>query len=76
MQIDNATSKQVAIRFENCWLARCLRPIRVICYQQSKEFKAPPFQATLICNGIEPVPITIKNPQVNERLHGTIKSQP
>jgi transposase InsO family protein len=65
------------MRFENCRLAMYPRPIRVI-HDQGHEFSAPPFQAALIRNGIQPVSITIKNPQANyvcELFHGTIKNQ-
>jgi transposase InsO family protein len=63
--------------FENCWLARYPRPIRVI-HDQGPEFTAPPFQAASIYNGIQPVPITAKNPQANAVCKGfssTIKYQ-
>jgi transposase InsO family protein len=63
--------------FKMFWLTRYPRPIQVI-HHQSPEFKAPPFQAALICNGIESVPITINNQQANavsERFHSTIQNQ-
>ncbi len=63
--------------FENCWLARYPRPIRVI-HDQGPEFTAPPFQTVLIRNGIGPVSITVKSPKVNavcEHSHGTINNQ-
>jgi hypothetical protein len=63
VHINDSTSKQVAMRFEDSWLARrCPRPYQVI-HDQGPEFTAPPLQAVLICNVIDPVPITVKNPQ-------------
>ena len=76
-RVDNLTAENTAMVFENEWLSRYPRPMRVI-HDAGKEFVGMYFQAMLIQNGIKPVPITVKNPQANavcERLHWTIGNQ-
>ena len=63
----------IAQLFENTWLSRYPRPMRVI-YDRGPEFKGA-FTTMLEQNGIEPHPTTVKNPTANaivERVHLTI----
>jgi hypothetical protein len=74
VRIDNKTSQHVAMLFENSWLARYPRPLRVI-HDPGTEFIGIAFQSMLHTNGILPVPTTVKNPQANavcERMHSTV----
>lgn len=73
-RVDNKTSAHIAIQFQNCWLTRYPRPIRII-YDRGTEFTGYSFQRLLRNMHINGVPITSKNPQGNsivERLHQTI----
>jgi transposase InsO family protein len=75
VRIEDKSSNHILNLFENNWLARYPRPVRVI-FDQGGEFVGRPFQAMLLHNGIRPVPTTTKNPQSNavcERMHRTIK---
>ena len=74
IQIKNKTCPHVTQQFENAWLARYPRPASVI-FDQGGEFTGFEFQNHLILNGIDPRPISSKNPQANavcERMHQTI----
>jgi len=77
IRIEEKTSEHIAVKFEQSWLARYPRPIKVI-HDRGGEFVGGPFQALLHRTGIRPACITTKNPQANavcERMHGTIKNQ-
>ena len=74
-RVENATSGHTAMQFENTWLSRYPRPLRVI-HDQGSEFVGAAFQNMLLTNGIRPVPISTKNPQANsvcERIHQTVQ---
>ena len=74
IRIDNKTAQHVAMHFENQWLSRYPRPLRVI-HDPGTEFVGIAFQSMLNIKGIQPVPTTTKNPQANavcERMHSTI----
>lgn len=76
-RIDNRSSAHVAFKFEQMWLARYPRPIRVI-HDQGTEFTGANFQLQLHALDIEAVPTTVKNPQANaicERMHKTCGDQ-
>jgi transposase InsO family protein len=64
IRIEEKTSDHVFQKFENSWLARYPRPIRVI-HDQGGEFTGHPFQTGLHQLGIAAAPITSKNPQAN-----------
>ena len=71
---ETKTTAEAALLFENEWLSRYPRPLRVI-HDLGKEFAGASFQSTLIINGIKPCPTTVKNPQANdicERVHQTV----
>jgi hypothetical protein len=71
---ESKTTEEAAMLFENEWLARYPRPLRVI-HDLGGEFAGAYFQSTLVRNGILPRPTTVKNPQANavcERVHQTI----
>jgi transposase InsO family protein len=73
--IEDKSSQHISNLFENNWLARYPRLVRVI-FDQGGEFVGRPFQSMLIHNGIRPAATTTKNPQSNavcERMHRTIK---
>ena len=70
-RIDSKTSEHVTIKFENEWLSRYPRPMRVV-HDNGGEFIGAAFQSMLATNGIKSVPTTVKNPQANaiaERTH-------
>jgi hypothetical protein len=72
-RVDSGHAYQATMQFENQWLSRYPRPLSCI-FDAGTEFKAE-FLACLIRNGIQPAPITVKNPQANaicERLHSTV----
>jgi hypothetical protein len=74
VRIDDRTSRHVALKFDNNYLAFYPRPVRVI-HDQGSEFIGPEFRALLATNGIKDVCTTSKNPQANsvvERCHHTI----
>ena len=74
VRVESGKSAQVAMQFENHWLARYPRPI-VCIHDAGTEFTGRPFQRCLQRNGITPAQITVKNPQANavcERMHSTI----
>ena len=74
VRLDNKTAQHVAMHFENQWLSRYPRPIRVI-HDPGREFVGIAFQSMLNINGIQAVPTTTKNPQANavcERMHSTV----
>lgn len=77
IRIEDKTSEHIAMKFEQSWLARYPRPLKVI-HDRGGEFVGGPFQSLLHRTGIRPAIITTKNPQANavcERLHATIKNQ-
>jgi hypothetical protein len=74
IRIDNKTSAHVATKFEQTYLARYPRPMRVI-QDNGAEFLGEAFQSMLSTNGIKSIRITPYNPQSNsvaERMHQTI----
>jgi len=74
VRLDNKTSSNVALQFENTWLARYPRPMRCI-HDQGKEFTGYSFQSMLNRHNIDARSITTKNPQANaicERMHQTV----
>jgi transposase InsO family protein len=74
VRADNKRSETVARLFNNTWLSRYPRPMKVI-HDQGTEFTGYAFQKVLSDHGIRPVSITTKNPQANaicERMHQTI----
>jgi transposase InsO family protein len=74
IRIDNKTSQQAMMKFENEWLSRYPRPVRCI-YDQGPEFMGAAFQTMLNRWGIEAHPISVRNPQANavcERMHQTV----
>ena len=73
-RIENKTSLHCATIFENEWLSRYPRPLRVL-HDPGTEYTGAAFQSMLLRNGIQSVPTTAKNPQANaviERVHLTI----
>jgi hypothetical protein len=76
IRIDNKSAAHVAQQFENAWLSRYPRPVRVI-FDQGPEFKGDAFAQMLRRHGVHPHPTSVKNPQANaicERLHQTISN--
>jgi transposase InsO family protein len=74
VRLDNTTAANVALHFENTWLARYLRPLNCI-HDPGSEFLGHDFQFMLDCHGIQARPTTAKNPQANsvcERMHQSI----
>ncbi len=60
--------------FENEWLSRYPRPLYCI-HDNGPEFMGTPFMLMLEINGINDIPMTVKNPQANaicEHLHQPI----
>ena len=77
VRIENKTMEHVAMKFENEWLSRYPRPLKVI-HDPGAEFTGAYFQQMLQLNGIESRCTTVANPQANsisERLHSTIGDQ-
>ena len=69
------TALETAHKFEQCWLYRYPRPVRVI-FDAGSEFKAE-FRDLLTTWGIAPHPIGVRNPQANaicERMHQTVSN--
>jgi transposase InsO family protein len=76
IQIPDKSSVSVARAFENSWLARYPRPMKVI-HNQGIEFLGRPFEQMLTNAGIRPHATGVRNPRANaivERLHQTICS--
>jgi transposase InsO family protein len=74
VRIDNTTAANVALHFENTWLARYPRPLFCI-HDPGSEFLGHDFQFMLDRHGIQARPTTAKNPQANsvcERMHQSI----
>ena len=74
--INNKISEFIAMKFENDWLDRYLRPERCI-QDKGGELTGIPFIHMLVLNGIKNGTITVKNPEVNaicERLHQSISN--
>ena len=67
------TSAGCARAFENGWLLRYPRPLRVI-HDQGTEFMGAPFQDLLRHAGIKSVTTTARNPQGNSDIEATHKS--
>jgi transposase InsO family protein len=77
VRVESTSGDATAMYFENTWLSRYPKPIRAI-FDAGSAFHSPEFKLSLHRNGIEPVPITVKNPQSNaicERAHRTIGDQ-
>jgi len=75
--LENKTSEHVAMKFQNEWLTRYPRPLKVI-HDPGTEFTGAYFQQMLQLNVIEATCTTVANPQANaisERLHSTIGDQ-
>ena len=74
-EIKQAPTAEIAMRaFENTWLCRYPKPLKVIC-DRGPEFIGHEFPAKLLEAGIQFKPVTAKNPQSNgiiERVHQTI----
>ena len=74
--VDNATSKSVAIAFEDNWLSQYPAPVRCL-HNNGNDFLGPTFSTMLARNKIKSVSITVKNPQSNaivERMHQSIST--
>jgi len=74
VRVTSKNCVHVTQQFENAWLARYPRPDSVI-FDQGGEFTGFEFQNHLILNGINPRPISSKNPQANavcERMHQAV----
>ena len=72
--LDKKSAANVALQFQNTWLARYPRPIHLI-YDQGSEFTGAAFQQMLYRTHINGRPITVKNPQANsicERMHQAV----
>ena len=67
------TAAECARAFENGWLSRYPRPLRVI-HDQGSEFMGPAFQDLLRRAGIKSVPTTARNPQGNSVIEAVHKS--
>jgi len=77
VRIDHKSAAHIALKFEQMWLARYPRPLRVV-HDQGTEFTGANFQLHLHRLDIESVPTTVKNPQANalcERMHKTCGDQ-
>ena len=74
VQIESKTSKNVARRFHNTWLARYPQPEHVI-HNNGGEFTGQEFQGLLYNLAIKPSGTTVKNPQSNaicKQIHQTV----
>ena len=74
VRIDTTHALHVATKFENTWLARYPWPTRVI-HDNGGEFTGFKFRRMLRQCGIDPIPISVKNPQANavcERMRQTV----
>ena len=74
VRIDNKTSRHIADKFANLWLARYPRPNKCI-HDNGGEFIGMEFQELLQQAGVKDGPTTRKNPQSNavcERMHQTV----
>ena len=67
------TAAECACAFENGWLSRYLRPLRVI-HDQGSEFMGSTFQDLLHRAGIKSVPTMACNPQGNRIIEAVHKS--
>ena len=73
-RIDTKSSDAIARKFENTWLARYPRPVRVV-HDNGGEFTGYAFASLLRALNIKDVSTTSKNPQSNaicKRMHQTI----
>jgi len=76
-RIENRSAAHVAFKFDQCWLSRYPRPMRVV-HDHGTEFTGANFQLQLHRLDIEAAPTTVKNPQANaicERMHRTCGDQ-
>lgn len=74
VRIDNKTSEQIRVKFEQTWLARYPWPRNCI-HDNGGEFTGWEFQQLLEALGIKDVPTTSRNPTANaicERMHQTV----
>ena len=72
--MDSPKARHAARAFELGWLHRYPRPVRCI-HDQGNEYLGPEFQSLLKKNGIQDVPISVRNPQANaicERMHQVV----
>ena len=67
------TAAECARAFENGWLSRYPRPLRVI-HDQGSELMGSAFQDLLCRAGIKSVPTTARNPQGNSITEAVHKS--
>ena len=67
------TAAECACAFENGWLSRYPRPLRVI-HDQGSEFMGSAYQDLLRRAGIKSVPTTARNPQGNSIIEAVHKS--
>ena len=67
------TASECARAFDNGWLARYPRPVRVI-HDQGSEFTGSVFQELLARAGIKSSPATSRNPQGNSVIEAVHKS--
>jgi hypothetical protein len=63
-RINNKSSEYIAMKFENDWLDRYLRPERCI-HDNGGEFTGVPFIHMLVLNGIKNETITVNHSQTN-----------
>ena len=74
IRIDNKTAEHVRNKFQQCWLARYPRPLRIV-HDKGNEFIGGEFQWLLSRLSVKDIPSTSKNPQSNaicERMHQTV----
>jgi transposase InsO family protein len=74
VRVDNKTSEQIRVKFEQTWLARYPWPRNCI-HDNGSEFTGWEFQQLLEALGIKDVPTTSHNPTANaicERMHQTV----
>ena len=67
------TALECAKAFDNGWLARYPRPVRVI-HDEGSEFTGSAFQDLLACTRIKSSPATSRNPQGNSVIEAVHKS--
>jgi transposase InsO family protein len=67
VRISNKTAEQVAMQYENTWLAKYPKRMNVI-HDQGGEFIGHEFQERLPVHNIVSRPTTAKNPQANSVL--------
>ena len=63
-EIKNKSAEHAGKTLDHVWFSRYLRPVQCACNNRN-EFLGKDFQEILESYGIEPKPITVKNPQAN-----------